>query len=58
MEEKRIFHVTNRNTDGDDYIKLSENEYALLKWLDDNCYLDDDTSFDEVPALPTPLEFS
>lgn len=39
------------------YLKLSNNEFAFLKWLSSNYYLDSDTEFETVEALPTPTEF-
>ena len=40
-----------------EYLKLSNNEFAFLKWLSSNYYLDSETEFETIETLPTPIEF-
>ena len=55
--EKKLFNIYNNDKDINNYLKLTDNEVALLRWLYNMGYLDDSTCFDEVSKLPTPIEF-
>lgn len=55
--EKKLFNIYNNDKDRSNYLKLTDNEVALLKWLYNMGYLDDCTQFDEVSKLPIPIEF-
>lgn len=55
--EKRLFHIYNPEKDEDNYLRLTDNEVAFLDWLNEKGYLDSDTYFDAIGALPTPIEF-
>jgi hypothetical protein len=55
--EKKLINIYNTAKDEDNYLKLTDNEVAFLNWLQDMGYLDENTDFDEIGALPTPIEF-
>ena len=55
--EKKLIHIINTEKDINNYLKLTDNEIAFLKWLSQQTYLDDHTYFEKISALPTPTEF-
>lgn len=59
MEEKILVKIY-RNCEPEvstEYLRLSNNEFAFLKWLFTNGYFDIETEFETIEELPAPIEF-
>lgn len=56
--EKKTYHIYNRNLiNEDNYLKLTDSEVNFLIWLNDMGYLDEDTIYEDIEKMPTPIEF-
>ncbi len=57
MDEKKLYHIYNKEIDMDSYVRLRDNEYAFYRWLQDNDYLDEHTCIERISTLPIVTEF-
>ena len=55
-KEKILVEVRKEYSDYLAYLKLSEEAWELLKWLNDEDLLDGDMNFDEIKEIPV-VEF-
>ena len=57
MEEKKLYHIYNKEVDMDNYVRLRDNEYSFYRWLQDNGYLDEYTCIERMDSIPIITEF-
>ena len=55
--DKKLYHIHNEEIGLDNFLRLTDNEYAFYKWLKNIGYLDEYTTIDYLYAMPTIIEF-